>query len=122
MPKFLRSKAGYAAAGLYLLVTLPGIVTVAVFFILRYFNGNADVHPIEEPISIGTVALTLPWSIVATLLGIVVHGGQGMHTGRLVIVIGLTVGAMINASIFYLLAYGISKAFSYLYELANPRS
>ncbi|MEQ1765290.1 MAG: hypothetical protein ABL984_19335 [Pyrinomonadaceae bacterium] len=122
MPNFLRSKAGYVAAGIYLLITLPGIVAVAVFFVLRYFNGNADVHPIEEPISIGTVALTLPWSIVATLLGMVVHGGQGMHTGRLVIVIGLIVGAMINASIFYLLAYGVSTALSYLYELGNPRS
>lgn len=95
---------------------------MAVFFILRYYNGNADVHPIEEPISIVMAVLTLPWSIVATILGIVIHGGHGMHTGRLVLVIGLIVGAMINASIFYLLAYGVSKAFNYLYELANPKS
>lgn len=122
MYKLLRSKAGYFAAGIYLLVTLPFIVAAAVFFILRYFNGNADVHPIEEPISIGTAVLTLPWSIIATLLGMVVHGGQGMHTGRLVIVLGLIVGAMINASIFYLLGYGVSKAFRYFYELANPKS
>lgn len=122
MSKFLRSKAGYIAACIYLLVTLPVIVAAAVFFLLRYFNGNADVHPIEEPINIGALVLTLPWSIVATLLGVIIQGGQGMPAGRLVLIICLIVGAMINASIFYLLAYGVSKAFNYLSELGNPNS
>ncbi len=121
MSRLLTSKAGFATAGVYLLVTLPVIAAAAVFFILRYNNNNQPVPPFEEPTNLGAFALTLPWSIGATLLGIVVQGGQGMHVGRLVIVLGLVGSAIINASILYLLAYGVSKAFHYLYESANPR-
>jgi quinol-cytochrome oxidoreductase complex cytochrome b subunit len=114
MSKLFRSKPGYAVAGLYLLVTLPLIAAVAVFFILRYLNGNVDVHSIEEPISLCAFALTLPWSIIATLAGIIIQGGHGMHVGRLVLAICLIVGALINASVFYLFAHGVSMIINYI--------
>ncbi|MEO6050990.1 MAG: hypothetical protein ABIP78_06625 [Pyrinomonadaceae bacterium] len=118
MTKLLRSKAGYAAAGLYLLVTLPFIVAMAVTFMVRYYNDNQPVP--FEALGIAGVFLTLPWSIAATLLGLIAQG-QGMQVGRLVLIICLIIGAMINASIFYLLAYGVSKAFNYRRESGNPK-
>ncbi len=120
MSKIFRSKAGFAAAGLYLLVTLPSIAATAVFFILRYYNDNQPV-PFEDPGGIVSFALTLPWSVGVTILGIIIHGGHGVHTGRFVIVIGLVVSAIVNAAIFYLLAYWLTKAFKYLYYLENPK-
>ncbi|MBK9165782.1 MAG: hypothetical protein IPM21_18100 [Acidobacteria bacterium] len=121
MSKLFRSKAGFATAGLYLLVTLPFIAATAVFFLVRYYNNNQPVPPFEEPLSIVSFALTLPWSIGVTILGIIIHGGQGMHTGRLVIIIGLVVSAIINALILYLLAFGVSSAVKHLYNAGNPK-
>ena len=112
MTKLLRSRAGYFAAGIYLFVTLPFIATAAVFFILRYLNNNAHGYPIEESINIGVIVLTVPWSIVATLLAV----ATPLHAGRLVFIICLIVGAMINASIFYLLAHLLSRAPNYLHD------
>lgn len=110
MSKLLKSKVGYFISGIYLLVTLPVIVAMAFIFVLRYYNGNADVHPIEEQINIGALVVTLPWSIVVTIAGLAFP----MHTGRFVIVVGLVVAALINASIFYLIGYLFSMAFTYI--------
>jgi len=118
MAKLLRSKVGYLAAGVYLLVTLPVIAAVAIFFVLRYLNDNAHGYPIEEAINIGALVLTLPWSIIATLLGLFFP----MHTGRFFIVVGLVIGAIINASIFYLLGRWLSKFLTYLSASEKPRS
>jgi hypothetical protein len=118
MSKLLKSRVGYLAAGVYLLVTLPVIAAAAIIFVLRYLNDNANGYPIEQPINIGVMVLTLPWSIISGLLAVALP----LHQGRLVFIICLIVGAIINASIFYLLGHWLSKFFTYLSDSEKPRS
>ncbi len=119
MSKLLKSKVGYLAAGVYLLVTLPVIAATAIFIVLRYLNDNAHGYPAEKAIAIGVMVLTLPWSIISILIALVI---PEVNTGRIVFVVGLVIGAIINASIFYLFGYWLSKAFTYFSDSEKPRS
>ena len=118
MSKLLKSRAGYIAAVVYLLVTLPVIAIAAIIFVLRYLNDNANGYPIEQPINIGVMILAFPWSIISALLAVALP----LHQGRLVFIICLIVGAIINACIIYLIGHWLSKVFTYISDSEKPKS
>jgi hypothetical protein len=110
MSGLFKSRLGYFASGTYLFITLLMIFLMGGIFALRYSTDNTHGYPLEETVNIVTLVLTLPWSVISTVIAVALP----LHTGRLVLVVLSVIAAMINASIFYFLGYLLSKAFNYL--------
>lgn len=121
MTELFKSKPGYAAAGIYLLVTLPVMAIAGVFFVLRSFNSDSDISSVEKLSGVVMTVLTLPWSLLSLFLGLIVQGEYGTQVGQVVLVICYIISAMLNAVILYLVAYFVSRIFRYLTEAGTSK-
>ena len=108
MLEFFKSKVGWALAGLHLLT---------VFVCLVYFYGIDDMAVLPLLVSI---LLTSPWYLLLFYIVIPMAIGQarmGTVTANefvLISIVSMAIGAAINAFLLYLLAFLVTKAFTYL--------